>query len=431
VNNAAEQALVSARDVRALGQSFEIARSTTTQSFSKEALKVLLVSLPGRGWPDPMLRREEEFISGLADNYSDDVVFDRQEVSEIAHINDVLCSSTYDIIHFSGQRDSDDLFLESSFIHQQLTMHDADRCLHALECAPRLPKVVVSISCFSRRHANLLSRCAPFVIRTDLSVGDAERVAFVEHFYANLFATQSVTGSFAHATQMLRIEGLFAEAFTLHRPELTGKGASLYIRCFPPGDEYGIAINMDAVADEIDDLGMTREEVLHRIAWRMPIDRRVLNGARDDALIPIGDVLLGFFSWKNREDVHCNKLARLTSVPEEQLNLWRALLKSYNILAASKYRNLQRPTDPAFKYELKTAVTAFESSIEDYLLGSSDSLVRLGFRRLLPHLARAETECMKASDRLLVGDYRGVVLALETALTHYHTVVSGIQPPAT
>jgi hypothetical protein len=271
VNKAAEQALVSARDVRALEQSFEIARTTPTQPFLKEALKVLLVLLPGRGWPDPLLRREEEFISGLAGNYSDDVVLNRQEVSEIAHINDVLRSSTYDIIHFSGQQDSGDLFLESSFIHQQLTMHDADRCLRALESAPRLPKLVVFMSCFSRRHANVLVRCAPFVVGTDLSVGDEERIAFIEHFYANLFATQSVTGSFAHATRMLRIEGLSAEAFTLHRPQLTRKGASLYIRCLPPGDEYGIVINMDAVADKIDDLGMTREEVLHRIAWRMTI----------------------------------------------------------------------------------------------------------------------------------------------------------------
>ena len=314
MNNAAKQAPVSARDLPTLEQPLEIARTITTQPFSKKALRVLVVLLRGHGRPSPLLRREEEFISGLADNYSDDVVLKRQDVSEIAHINDVLCSSTYDIIHFSGQRDSDDIYLESSFIHQQLTILEADRCLHALESAPRLPKLVVFISCFSRQHANVLSRCAPFVIRTDLSVGDEERVAFVEHFYANLFATQSVTGSFEHATRMLRTEGLSAEAFTLHRPELTGKGASLYIKCFPPAHEYEIAINMDAVADKIDDLGMTREEVLHRIAWRMPIDRRLLNGARDDALIPIGDVLLGSFSWKNREDVHCNKLARLACV---------------------------------------------------------------------------------------------------------------------
>ena len=117
-------------------------------------------------------------------------------------------------------------------------------------------------------------------------------------------------------------------------------------------------------------------------------------------------------------------------MPEEQLRLWRALLESYNTLAANKYRNLQRPADPAFKHELEAAVAAFESSIRNHLLGNSDSLVRLGFRRLLRDVARAETECAKASDRLLLGDYRGVVFALESALTRYHAVVIGIQPPA-
>jgi hypothetical protein len=361
VNKTTKQAPVSARDLPTLEEPLQIARTITTQPFSKKALKVLLVLLRDRGRPNPLLRREEELISGLAVNYSDDVVLNRQDISEIVHINDVLCSSTYDIIHFSGQRVSDDIYFESSFIHQQLAMLEADRCLHALESGPRLPKLVVFISCFSRQHANVLSRCAPFVISTDLSVGDKERGAFVAHFYANLFATRSMTGSFAHATRMLRTEGLSAEAFTLHRPELTGKGAGLYIKCFPPADEYGIAINMDAVADKIDDLGMTREEVLHRIAWRMSIDTRILKGARDGALIPVGDVLLGAFSWTNREDVTCNGLARISSdVPKEQLRLWRALLNSYNYLAASKYRNLQRPADPAFGHELKTAIGAFE-----------------------------------------------------------------------
>jgi hypothetical protein len=110
------------------------------------------------------------------------------------------------------------------------------------------------------------------------------------------------------------------------------------------------------------------------------------------------------------------------------VRLWRALLSSYNHLAASKYRNLQRPADPAFRHELKTAVAAFESSVETDLLGASDDLARLGFSWLLPHIVRAEAECMKASERLLLGDYRSVVLALEIALTHYHSVVSGLQP---
>src|SRR5512132_3926662 len=169
----------------------------------------------------------------------------------------------------------------------------------------------------------------------------------------------------------------------------------------------------------MDSLGMSKEEALQRIFSRVPIDERLLDVARDNALIPINDIMIGIFSWTNRENITCNRLARVAAdAPQEQLHLWLTLLNSYNYLAASKYRNLQRPADPAFKHELKTAVAAFESSIENDLLGNSDNLVRLGFRQLLPHVARTESECVKASDRLLRGDYRGVVLALEIALTH-------------
>jgi hypothetical protein len=195
--------------------------------------------------------------------------------------------------------------------------------------------------------------------------------------------------------------------------------------------ENYILINMDNVAERLDSLGISKEEALQRIFSLVPIDERLLDVARDDALIPINDVMIGIFSWTNRENITCNRLAMVAAdAPQEQLHLWLTLLNSYNYLAASKYRNLQRPADPAFEHELKTAVAAFESGIEN-LLGNSDTLVRLGFRRLLPYVVRVETEFVEASDRLLRRDYRGVVLALETALTHYHAVVSGIQPPMT
>lgn len=205
-----------------------------------------------------------------------------------------------------------------------------------------------------------------------------------------------------------------------------------YVERIARSHANSILINIDKVAERLDSLGMSKEEVLQLIFSRAPIDDRLLDGARDDAIIPINDIMIGIFSWTSRENITCNRLARVAAdAPQEQLHLWLTLLNSYNYLAASKYRNLQRPADPAFKHELKTAVAAFESGIENHLLGNSDTLVRLGFRRLLPYVVRVDTECVKASDRLLRGDYRGVVLALETALTHYHAVVSGIQPPMT
>lgn len=426
VDNALKEAPVGASVFRAIGHS-EVAR--LAQPLPKTALRVLVLVPSEHGRPGPLARREAESISGLAGANGNDVVFNRQVTSGIGQIHAIFRSGPYDVIHFSGERTDDDISPECSFIHQHLTTIAADRLVHVLRSTPNSPKLVVFVSWLARHQADVLSRCAPFVINIDRSVGDTERVAFVQQFYKELFATRSVTGSFEHAMRMLRAEGLSLAAPSLHRPELTRKGTSRYIRCFPPADENGIVINMDAVAETIDDFGISREEVLHLIAWRTPIDRRLLNVSRDDALIPVGDVLLGSFSWRNREDVACDRLARLGAAPEERSSLWRTLLNSHNRLAASRYRGLRRPADPAFERELEAAIAAFEAVIGNDLLARSADLVALGFRQLLPHLARAETECAKASDRLLRGDYRGVVLALESALTHYHAVVSDIQPP--
>ena len=215
--------------------------------------------------------------------------------------------------------------------------------------------------------------------------------------------------------------------------EIVARPVKLYLECVSSQHEDTIVINMDKVVHALDSLGMSKQEVLEMISSRMLIDKRLLQSPRDKALVPIAEFLLGILLLDKPGGCRLQLRSQgyLLMLRRNSCVLWRALLNSYNNLAASKYRNLQRPADPAFRHELKTAVAAFESSIENDLLGRSDNLVRLGFRRLLPHIAQAETECFKASDRLLIGDYRGVVLALEIALTHYHAVVSGIQPAVT
>ena len=133
--------------------------------------------------------------------------------------------------------------------------------------------------------------------------------------------------------------------------------------------ENFILINMDNVAERLDSLGMSKEEALQRIFSRVPIDERLLDVARDAAHIPINDIMIGIFSWTNRENITCNRLAMVAAdAPQEQFHLWLTLLNSYNYLAASKYRNLQRPADPAFKHELKTAVAASESEFQNICL---------------------------------------------------------------
>jgi hypothetical protein len=51
------------------------------------------------------------------------------------------------------------------------------------------------------------------------------------------------------------------------------------------------------------------------------------------------------------------------------------------------------------------------------------------FEDLHPHIGLAIAETEKAADHLVTDRYRDVVIALENALTNYHEVADGLQPP--
>jgi hypothetical protein len=104
-----------------------------------------------------------------------------------------------------------------------------------------------------------------------------------------------------------------------------------YVECIASSHANSILINMDKVAERLDSLGMSKEEVLQRILDRVPVDERLLDGARDDAIIFINSIMIGIFSWTNRKNITCNRLARVAGdAPQEQLHLWLTLLNSYN-----------------------------------------------------------------------------------------------------
>jgi hypothetical protein len=179
-------------------------------------------------------------------------------------------------------------------------------------------------------------------------------------------------------------------------------------------------------------MGIEKEELLHLIARKLAVHYWIFDGARDDAIIPIGNLLFGSFSWKNSADiVYCTDLRRLApDVSETHWKLWAALLISYNDLASSKYRSLQYPADPHNSKELQDAVSIFEYHIEKYLLRNVDTLKNIGFDNVLPQIAFAEAECTQAIDQMALKRYSRVVTALESALTHYHEVVTATMPPS-
>jgi hypothetical protein len=67
--------------------------------------------------------------------------------------------------------------------------------------------------------------------------------------------------------------------------------------------------------------------------------------------------------------------------------------------------------------------------VDKYLKPVVDRIVALGFQNLVPHVEMALASTEKAEDQLVLERFPQVVTALEVALTSYHEVAEGLQPP--
>lgn len=199
----------------------------------------------------------------------------------------------------------------------------------------------------------------------------------------------------------------------------------------PSPDHDPVIINLDAVKERLGRFGMSEEELCHLLSQKLIIHRWIFDGERDGAVIPIGRLLFGVFSWTDARDViYCRKLMRLRADhPTLAWQTWSRLLSSYNDLAALEYRRVQRPADPAVREALEEATTLFAHHLEKYLVPAREAIRSLEMTALMPHLEMAIAEVDRAKDELQLARYRQVVVCLELALTNYHTVVNGVQPP--
>lgn len=377
------------------------------------------------------LDKEDKVISNLARRFSEHVSIERQHASDIDDIHALITFIPFDIIHFSGHGDENGIYVEKSFATYDSALVSAEQLLHLLSLAACQPRLAMFLSCYSGAFVDTLCQAAPFVITADAPVGDAECIEFVGGFYERLFSGFSITSSFDHAIHLLQAKGLHCSNFKLSRRGLVTNGNTIYVKSAPGTHRETILVNLDDVVDKLDNMGMEREELLHIIARKLTVHYWIFDGARDDALIPIGNLLFGSFSWRNSADVvYCKDLVRLApDVSEMHWKVWASLLISYNDMASSTYRRVQYPSDQMNVTELANAVSIFEHHIEKYLLSNRDALITLGFDNILPQLAFVEAECAQAIDQMALKRYSRVVTALESALTHYHEIVTATRPP--
>ncbi|HEX8450873.1 MAG TPA: CHAT domain-containing protein [Longimicrobium sp.] len=376
------------------------------------------------------LDKEDKILVRLAREFASTVSLVRQHASEIEDIHSLLINGDYDVLHFSGHGDADGLCLDQGDSERSETV-SAARVLSLINLSKKQPLVSAFLSCYSADNLPILADSAPFVITSRGAVSDQDCLIFVEGFYEHLFRQNSVNASFEHALTLMRARGCGEQCFTLSRRHLVRRKDSVYVESRPSSTHDPVIINLDAVRDSLGRFGLSEEEMCHLLARKVVIHHWIFDTARDDAVLPIGRLLFGVFSWTNARDViYCTKLMKLRAdAPALAWQVWSRLMSTYNDLAACRYRSAQRPSDPSSSYMLEEAVALFQHHVLKYMEPARHTLVQLNQEELLPHLQMAITQVETASDQLALGRFREVVLSLELALTNYHTVADGLQPP--
>ena len=402
------------------------------------------------------LDKEDRVITKIARDFEGTVVLERQHATEVDDIHSLITKGGYDVIHFSGHGSEDGIYLDRSdldwrpgrlgsqpSLRRDMKAPDADqdeqhgelvsskRLLSLLELASKPPLLVILLCCYSESCIHTLANAAPFVITSKCDVLDAACILFISGFYERLFSGHSVQGSFDHAMHLLSAKGFAADSFRLARRSLIKRADGLFVESTPDPNRDSILVNLDAVVTRLGSFGMSCEELCHLIARKLRVHSWIFDGASDRAIIPIGRLLFGEFTWKDAKDVvFCTKLMKLRAdLPRRHWELWSRVLTSYNDLASCQYRAAPRPADPAARLILEQGVRIFKYHVNKYLQPSLPTIEDLGFQSLVPHVELAIASTEKAEDQMILERYPQAVSALEVALTNYHEVAVGLQPP--
>lgn len=395
-------------------------------------MKVLVIFSNPPGKTPLRLDKEDRVITRLSRNFEGSVTVVRQHASEVDDIHSLLTTGGFDVIQFSGHGDDGGIYLDRSDLndrHGELV--SAGRLLSLLELAGKPPLVVLLLCCYSDGAIETLANAAPFVVTARCEVEDSACTLFISGFYEHLFGGHSVQGSFEHALHLLAAKGFETDSFRLARRSLIKRADGVFVESTPDPNRDSILVNLDAVKSRLGNYGMSAEELCHLLARKLRVHSWIFDGANDHAILPIGRLLFGEFTWRDAKDVvFCTKLMKLRSdLPRRHWEMWSRVLTSYNDLAACQYRMLPRPADPSRRLILEQGVRVFRYHVTKYLEPSIPVIESLGFASLVPHAELAIASTEKAEDQLVMERYPQVVSSLEVALTSFHEVAVGLQPP--
>lgn len=396
-------------------------------SRDRPTFRVLAVFACPPGESKLRLDEEDRVLTELSRKF-ESVELERQHASRLEDIHAELSRNGLDVVHFSTHGSREGVVLEDLTGGTETV--SPEQIVSLLQLSDQPPHLAVFLCCFSHQSVDELAEAAPYVITVDAGIPDDDCILFSRGLYEQLFSGSSIDAAFDHATHVLKSRQRNAEPFRLSRRSLTRQRGSDFVEIKSTRLANSILVNLDQVVDNLDALGLEREEVFHSIARKIRIHRWIFASIRDQALVPIGRMLFGEFSWAPPgEEVFCTRLVRLSAdAPEIQWRTWSALLTSYNDLASLKYRNVDDPTDPIHRDLIEDSLQIFEHHIPMYLVPARGVLEKLGILDALPSVAFSETACQSAREQVLLGRPQRAIVDLEHCLTSYHDVVDALQP---
>lgn len=395
-------------------------------------MKILVMFSNPPGSTPLRLDQEDRILTALARKYRHSISIERQHATEVEDVHSLLADSEYDVVHFSGHGSPQGMYLDRHDLHSgRGELVSARRLMSLLQLAPRSPRLVILLCCYSTDLWPQLAEVAPFTILVDSAVEDQSCLSFVHGFYDRLMGGSGIQAAYDHARHLLAARTQVSDSFRLLRRCVEHRDGHITIECRPDPTHDSIIINLDLVASAIRATGIGEEQFCHMLSRRLMIHYWIFAVPRDRAMIPIGRQYFGEFSWRNAHDgVTCIRIMRLSSVPANHWEIWSRLLISYNDLASADYRTLPHPAAPENRVALERAVDLMEHHIGKYLRSAGDSAANLRIAAVVPHIQLASAECERARYQLEHEDFPRTLQALELALTNYHDVVDAFCPPA-
>ncbi|MCB0112324.1 MAG: hypothetical protein KDE53_40650, partial [Caldilineaceae bacterium] len=255
--------------------------------------------------------------------------------------------------------------------------------------------------------------------------------SFVKHFYASYFQDRSVQRAFDNASLHILTgeKSDFVKPQLIQRAKHNSEGKLMVeatMTIFPDV----MYIDLSSVEELLDSLDMPREQVLNLIARKIKIHAWIFAVPRDNAILSIGETLLGEFSWNAAANfITCNRLYRVKEdVDPKHWGLWSRLLLLYNDLCGETYRSPFTPSASPSRKEVIDKGLRRMNKVHADIAHDIEALIQMGFTKVGLSYSLATSYLELANEKFKESDLPMTVAYLESTLSSLHDAINSSSP---